>query len=224
MGFTIDASDDAKQDRVDLRLHDGTSDLRVALTYTEASRLCAAVSFALSGPLRSSVSEPVLFTGGHITPAFTSSGIDPQLILKMPPSLRMSTAREPDISNVYERFEGLRGEPADRCVVSVSHAARFGGVTEEVLLEWLKDDLLTDYALAPRADIRVDLVELDHVLKSEAARSSDKLSGRVSLLSNVSRALSTETAERDRLRRRREGRSRAMGKVIADMTREYPDD
>jgi hypothetical protein len=49
---------------------------------------------------------PKLFAAGSAdVPAFTASGIDPQLLLKLPVGVRHAAAANPDITQVFEWFE-----------------------------------------------------------------------------------------------------------------------
>jgi hypothetical protein len=55
---------------------------------------------------------PKLFAGGTSdTPAFTASGIDPQLLLKLPVGIRHAAAANPDIIQVHKWFEDYAGIP-----------------------------------------------------------------------------------------------------------------
>jgi hypothetical protein len=55
----------------------------------------------------SAVKEPPkMFAGGAAdVPAFTASGIDPQLLLKLPVGVRHAAAANPNITQVFEWFE-----------------------------------------------------------------------------------------------------------------------
>lgn len=55
---------------------------------------------------------PKAFQNGTAdVPAFTVSGLDPQLLLKLPYGVRHAVAAEPDISRVHEIFEEYSDEP-----------------------------------------------------------------------------------------------------------------
>ncbi|MCD4525238.1 hypothetical protein [Nocardioides sp. cx-173] len=59
----------------------------------------------------SAVKEPPkMFAGGTSdTPAFTASGIDPELLLRLPAGVRHAAAAEPDIRVVHRWFEEFAG-------------------------------------------------------------------------------------------------------------------
>ena len=53
---------------------------------------------------------PKLFAGGTAdVPAFTASGIDPELLLRLPAGMRHAAASEPDITTVHRWFEEYAG-------------------------------------------------------------------------------------------------------------------
>lgn len=55
---------------------------------------------------------PKMFAGGtQDLPAFTASGIDPRLLLKLPYGIRHATAAEPDMATVHGIFEQYTDEP-----------------------------------------------------------------------------------------------------------------
>ncbi len=55
---------------------------------------------------------PKMFAGGQSdTPAFTASGIDPELLLRLPAGVRHAAAAEPDIAVVHRWFEEYAGYP-----------------------------------------------------------------------------------------------------------------
>lgn len=58
------------------------------------------------------VAPPKMFAGGRSdTPAFTASGIDPELLLRLPPGVRHAAAAEPNITVVHRWFEEYAGFP-----------------------------------------------------------------------------------------------------------------
>ncbi|MFY0406904.1 hypothetical protein [Solicola sp. PLA-1-18] len=55
---------------------------------------------------------PKMFAGGTSdTPAFTASGIDPELLLKLPVGVRHAAAAEPDVLVLQRWFEEFAGLP-----------------------------------------------------------------------------------------------------------------
>ena len=55
---------------------------------------------------------PKMFAGGQSdTPAFTASGIDPELLLRLPAGVRHAAAAQPDITVVHRWFEEYAGFP-----------------------------------------------------------------------------------------------------------------
>lgn len=55
---------------------------------------------------------PKMFQGGQADlPAFTASGIDPQLLMKLPGGMRHFAAAEPDVEKVHGLFEQYAGDP-----------------------------------------------------------------------------------------------------------------
>lgn len=85
----------------------------------------------------SGVPVPKMFQGGTSdVPAFTASGIDPQLLLKLPYTMRHAVAAEPDPATVHGIFEQYADQPdyvmphegLDAAVARMSHWASTAGI------------------------------------------------------------------------------------------------
>ncbi len=68
-------------------------------------------------------SAPTLFRGGDL-PAFTASGVSPELLARIPWTARHAVATEPDRSRVLEMFETLSGP--DGPLVASEYASHLG--------------------------------------------------------------------------------------------------
>lgn len=86
-----------------------TIDNYAANPLAERARLMDPTRFELVSAV---VEPPKLFAGGRADlPAFTASGIDPSLLLKLPAGMRHAAAAEPDITKVHQWFEEFAGGP-----------------------------------------------------------------------------------------------------------------
>ncbi len=64
------------------------------------------------GQVSAVMAAPKLFAGGTAdTPAFTASGVDPQLLLRLPVGIRHAAAANPDIVQVHQWFEEYAAFP-----------------------------------------------------------------------------------------------------------------
>ncbi len=62
--------------------------------------------------ISAAVPAPKMFAGGTADlPAFTASGIDPQLLLRLPYGVRHAAAAEPNLAAAHTMFESYGNEP-----------------------------------------------------------------------------------------------------------------
>ena len=74
--------------------------------YREVNAATYAAALSEGGP------PPKMFSAGTSdTPAFTASGLDPKLLLKLPYTARHAVAAEPDLATVHGIFEQSADDP-----------------------------------------------------------------------------------------------------------------
>lgn len=91
---------------------------RVQLDAYAANPIVADVAAISPGAYEAATREgdaPKLFSGGKSdVPPFTASGLDPQLLLKLPYGVRHAAASEPDRAVVLQMFEEYGDDPGAR--------------------------------------------------------------------------------------------------------------